>query len=51
MTEQELYRIKAQKAVIEDVAKEYPSRTIENIIANMDARIKNHEKQQRNGKS
>lgn len=45
MTEQELYRIKAQKAVLEDVAREYPSRTIENIIQNMDARIKNHEKQ------
>ena len=47
MTEQELYRIKAQKAVLEDVAKEYPSRTIENIIANIEARIKNHEKKQK----
>ena len=45
MTEQELFRIKAQKAVLEDVAEEYPSRTIENIIANIEARIKNHEKQ------
>ena len=51
MTEQELFRIKAQKAVLEDVAKEYPSRTIENIIANIEARINNHEKQQRNGKN
>lgn len=47
MTEQELYRIKAQKAVLEDVAEEYPSRTIENIIANMEARIKNYEKMQK----
>lgn len=45
MTEQELFRIKAQKAVLEEVAKDYPSRTIENIIANMEARIKNYEKQ------
>lgn len=51
MTEQELFRIKAQKAVLEDVAKEYPGRTIENIIQNMDARITNFEKQQRNGKN
>lgn len=47
MTIAELFRIKAQKAVLEDVAKEYPSRTIENIIANIEARIKNHEKQQK----
>ena len=51
MTEQELFRIKAQKAVLKDVAKEYPSRTIENIIANIEARINNHEKQQRNAKN
>lgn len=44
MTIAELFRIKAQKAVLEDVAKEYPSRTIENIIQNMDARIKANEK-------
>lgn len=47
MTEQELYRIKAQKVILEDVAREYPSRTIENIIANIEARIKNHEKMQK----
>lgn len=47
MTVSELFRIKAQKAVLEEVAKDYPSRTIENIIANMEARIKNYEKQQK----
>lgn len=44
MTEQELYRIKAQKVVLEDVAEEYPGRTIENIIQNLDARIEANEK-------
>ena len=44
MAEQELFRIKAQKAVLEDVAKEYPGRTIENIIQNLDARIEANEK-------
>ena len=51
MTVAELFKIKAQKAVLEDVAKEYPGRTIENIVQNMDARISNFEKQQKNGKS
>lgn len=51
MTVAELFRIKAQKAVLEDVAKEYPMRTIENIISNMEARIKNYEKQRKEGKA
>ena len=47
MTEQELFKIKAQKSVLEDVAEEYPGRTIENVIQNIDARISNYEKQKR----
>lgn len=51
MTVAELFKIKAQKAVLEDVAEEYPGRTIENVIQNMDARIKNYEKQRKESKA
>ena len=36
----ETHRLRAQAAILKDVAKEYPGRTIENIIANIEARIK-----------
>ena len=42
-------RLRAQLAILEDVVKDYPGRTIENIIANIEARIKTierHEKTQ-----
>lgn len=44
MTAQELYRLKAQRAVLAEVAELYYGRTIENIIDNIDARIKNYER-------
>ena len=37
-------RLRAQAAVLKEVAKDYPGRTIENIIANIEARIKAMEK-------
>ena len=39
MSDIEFFRIKAQRAVLAEVAKDYPGRTIENIIQNMDAII------------
>lgn len=44
MTEFELMKLRAQRSILLDVAREYPGRTIENIIQNMDARIKANEK-------
>ena len=45
MTEYEYSKVKAQLAILKDVAEEYrENRTIGNIIANMEARIKNAEK-------
>lgn len=45
MTEYEYNKLKAQLAILKDVANEYrENRTIGNIIANMEARIKNAEK-------
>ena len=45
MTEYEYNKVKAQLAILKDVAEEYrENRTIGNIIANMEARIKNAEK-------
>ena len=38
-------RLRAQVAVLKDVAKEYSGRTIENIIVNIEARIKAKEEQ------
>ena len=37
-------RLRAQVAILKDVAREYPGRTIENIIDNINARIKANEK-------
>lgn len=36
----ELFKLKAQVAVLKDVMKEYSGRTIDNIVANIEARIK-----------
>ena len=36
-------RLRAQLSVLKDVAREYPGRTIENIITNLEARIKVYE--------
>lgn len=45
MTEYEYNKLKAQLAILKDVAEEYrENRTIGNIIANMESRIKNAEK-------
>lgn len=44
MTEFELMKLRAQRSILLDVAREYPGRTIENIIQNMDSRIKANEK-------
>lgn len=38
--ENELFKLKAQASVLKDVAKDYGGRTIENVIANLEARIK-----------
>ena len=40
MTTPEYARLEAQIAVLREVAKEYPGKTIENIIAQMEARRK-----------
>lgn len=36
----DLFKLKAQLSALRDVATEYRGRTIENIIANIEARIK-----------
>ena len=43
----ETHRLRAQAAILKDVAQDYPGRTIENIIANIEARIKVREAQER----
>ena len=40
MTVGEYIRLKAQVAVLKEVAEEYPGKTIENIIVQMEARRK-----------
>ena len=40
MTTSEYTRLEAQIAVLREVAEEYPGKTIENIIAQMEARRK-----------
>ena len=42
----ELYRLKLQLAVLRDVAEDYSGRTIENIMTNIEARIKYHEEEE-----
>lgn len=44
MTTAEYIRLKAQVAVLKEVVETYPHRTIENIIQNIEARIKEVEK-------
>ena len=39
-TTSEYTRLEAQKAVLREVAEEYPGKTIENIIAQLEARLK-----------
>lgn len=43
MTEYELIKLKAQRSVLMDLMKEYSGRTLDNIITNLNARIKFHE--------
>ena len=40
MTDYELNKLKAQLAILKDVMEEYSGRTIDNIVANIEARIK-----------
>lgn len=40
MTQAEYIRLKAQAAVLREVAEEYPSKTIENVIVQLEARLK-----------
>lgn len=44
MEEYELIKLKAQRAVLNDLMREYSGRTLDNIISNLDARIKFFEK-------
>ena len=39
-------KLRAQASVLKDVAREYPGRTIENVISNIEARIKAKEERQ-----
>ena len=43
MTDYELNKLRAQLAILKDVMEEYSGRTIDNIIANIEARIKARE--------
>ena len=40
MTVREYIRLKAQVAVLKDIAMDYPGKTIENIIVQMESRLK-----------
>ena len=40
MTREEYLRLSVHIAMLEDIAKEYPGKTIENIIVQMEARLK-----------
>lgn len=40
MTDYELNKLRAQLAILKDVMEEYSGRTIDNIVANIEARIK-----------
>ena len=46
MTTSEYTRLEAQIAVLREVAEEYPGKTIENIIAQMEARRKEWDNEQ-----
>ena len=40
MTQGEFIRLQAQIAVLKEVAEDYPGKTIDNIIQQMEARVK-----------
>ena len=40
MTVREYIRLKAQVAVLKEIAMDYPGKTIENIIVQMESRLK-----------
>lgn len=40
MEKNELFKLRAQVAVLKDIMKEYSGRTIDNIITNLESRIK-----------
>ena len=44
MTKEEYLRLSVHIAMLEDIAEEYPGKTIENVIAQMEARKKEVEK-------
>ena len=44
MTREEYLRLSVHIAMLEDIAEEYPGKTIENVIAQMEARKKEVEK-------
>ena len=44
MTKEDYLRLSVHIAMLEDIAKEYPGKTIENIIVQMEARKKEVEK-------
>ena len=44
MTKEDYLRLSVHIAMLEDIAKEYPGKTIENVIAQMEARKKEVEK-------
>ena len=44
MTKEDYLRLSVHIAMMEDIAEEYPGKTIENIIAQMEARKKEVEK-------
>ena len=47
MTEYERTRLRAQLSVLKDIVQTYPHRTIENIIQNIESRIKAIEEHER----
>lgn len=44
MTDYEYHKLRAWLSVLKDVVKEYRTRTIENVIDNVEARVKYEEK-------
>ena len=44
MTKEDYLRLSVHIAMLEDIAEEYPGKTIENVIAQMEARKKEVEK-------
>ena len=44
------FRLRAQVSILKDVVKDYPHRTIENVIQNIEARIKTIQEHERREK-